>query len=293
VPISHGIRRARDAYGDLKWLVSRLPEIRLFAQTFESRHTQLLGAIEAIQDRETDNRRELRSLRSSKDYRQAYVEDEPLVSVTIPTWRNHRALADISIPSVLAQTYQRFEIVVVGDAAPPETERAVASFGDPRIRFVNLTQRGPYPYDPTRRWYVAGVPAINEAAQLARGSWIAPHNDDDEFTPDHIEVLLATARARLCEVVYGRFSTVPSKTGSTIRGLFPPELGAFTWQAAIYHAGLRFFEMELGDAWFDRPGDWSLCRRMLLAGVRFAMVDDVVAHLYPARSAMNELDEGK
>ena len=48
---------------------------------------------------------------------------------------------------------------------------------------------------------------------------------------------------------------------------------------------LRFFEMELGDAWFDRPGDWSLCRRMLLAGVRFTMVDDVVAHLFPAATA--------
>jgi glycosyltransferase involved in cell wall biosynthesis len=291
VPISHRIRRARDAYGGLRWLVSHLPDIRLFAETFETRHAQLLGVIETIQDREVENRRELRLLRSSDDYEQAYFEAEPLVSVTIPTWTNHRALAEVAIPSVLAQTYQRFEIVVVGDAAPPETEQAVASFDDPRIRFVNLTQRGPYPNDPKLRWRVAGVPPINEAAQLARGAWIAPHNDDDEFSPDHIEVLLAAARARRCEVVYGRFSTVPSKAGSTIRGVFPPELGEFTWQAGIYHAGLRFFEMELGDALFGRPGDWSLCRRMLLAGVRFAMVDNVVVHLYPAGSAISELNE--
>jgi hypothetical protein len=61
------------------------------------------------------------------------------------------------------------------------------------------------------------------------------------------------------------------------------------WQAAIYHAGLRFFEMELGDAWFDRPGDWSLCRRMLVAGVRMTMIDDTVTRLYPSATARTEV----
>lgn len=54
-------------------------------------------------------------------------------------------------------------------------------------------------------------------------------------------------------------------------GSFPPRLGQFGWQASLFHAGLRFFEMELADSLFFSPGDWSLCRRMLRAGVRFAI----------------------
>jgi glycosyltransferase involved in cell wall biosynthesis len=251
--------------------------------------TQLLRAVEALQDRELEYREKLRSFRGSASYDFAFDEKEPLVSVTIPTWTNTRALVEVSIPSVLAQTYENIEVVVVGDASPPETERALASFADERVRFANLPYRGPYPEEPRRRWYVAGVPAINEAARLARGLWIAPQNDDDVFTPDHVERLLAAARSTRSELAYGRFEMAFPGEAAYVAGTFPPAFGNFTWQAAIYHSGLRFFEMELGDAWFDRPGDWSLCRRMLLAGVRMTMIDDIVARLYPAGTARTEV----
>jgi hypothetical protein len=291
VQVPRRIRGLRELYAELRWLRSHLPELREWYRQTNERQLQLLRAIEALQDREHENRRELRALRNSAEYEQAFVEAEPLVSVTIPTWTNHRALRETAIPSVLSQTYQNFEIIVVGDAAPPETEAALLSFDDPRIHYFNLPYRGPYPDDAWRRWWVAGVPAINEAAQRARGSWIAPQNDDDEFSTDHIEVLLAAARSSRSEVAYGRFVMHLPEGASYECGLFPPVMNQFTWQAGIQHAGLRFFEMELGDAWFDRPGDWSLCRRMLLAGVRFTMVDSVVAHLYPAASAKAELLE--
>ncbi len=266
-------------------------EFRRAYDALRDAQAQLLRAVEALQDRENEARARLRALRTSSGYERAFTEQEPLVSVTIPTWTNFRALADFAIPSVLAQTYSNFEIVVVGDDAPPETEETLAAFGDDRIRYVNLTRRGPYPDDPLRRWYVAGVPAINEAAQLARGSWIAPLNDDDSFTPEHIELLLAATRDRRSEVAYGRFVMSYPDRPPFENGIYPPVLSGFTWQAAIYHAGLRFFEMELGDAWFDRPGDWSLCRRMLLAGVTFTMIDVVVAHLYPSATAKDEVSQ--
>jgi glycosyltransferase involved in cell wall biosynthesis len=276
-------RNLRTLYAQLWSLKEELAELQ------RGQH-QLLRAVEVLQDRELDLRRTLRALRSSEDYERAFTEDEPLVSVTIPTWRNVKALLEVAIPSVLAQTYERLDIVVVGDAAPPTVERGLRSLGDERIRYINLPYRGPYPSEPRRRWYVAGVPPINESARLARGAWIAPQNDDDVFTPNHVELLLAAARGSRSEVAYGRFEFV-SATDNRVAGAYPPELGEFTWQAAIYHAGLRFFEMELGDAWFDRPGDWSLCRRMLLAGVSMTMIDDVVARLHPSGRAGAELGE--
>jgi hypothetical protein len=274
-----------------RWL--DVAEFRRSFEELREGQAQLLRAVEALQDRETENRSRVRALRGSNEYERAFGEDEPLVSVTIPTWTNYRALVEVAIPSVLAQTYDKLEIVVVGDSAPPETKESLEGFRDARIRYVNLPLRGPYPKDPQRRWYVAGVPAINESARLARGLWIAPLNDDDAFTPNHLEVLLDAARAQRSEVAYGRFVMSFPDRAPFEQGEYPPVMGGFTWQCAIYHHGLRFFEMELGDAWFDRPGDWSLCRRMLLSGVRFTMVDDVVAHLYPAASAKEEASLGE
>jgi hypothetical protein len=66
-------------------------------------------------------------------------------------------------------------------------------------------------------------------------------------------------------------------------GAFPPVFGQFGWQGAIFHAGLRIFEMELADALFGSPADWSLCRRMLRAGVRFGMVEGPVTDHYESR----------
>lgn len=283
----------RRAFAELKWLVTHVGDLQQAYEQLRDGQEQLLRAVESLQDCESANRRRLNELRATREYEEAFTDKEPLVSVTIPTWTNHRALHDVAIPSVLAQTYENLEVVVVGDASPPDTQRVVESLRDDRIRYVNLTHRGPYPDDPTRRWYVAGVPAINESARLARGRWIAPLNDDDAFTPDHVQLLVDAVRATRSEVAYGRFIMDFRDRQPFEHGAYPPQLGKFTWQSAIYHAGLRFFEMELGDAWFDRPGDWSLCRRMLVAGVRFTMIEEVVAHLYPAGSAKTEAEGGR
>lgn len=223
--------------------------------------------------------------RSTDEYERAYAEPEPLVSVVIPTYDNFRLLGDRSLPSVLEQTHQNFEVVVVGDQAPEETAQIVASFGDDRLQFHNLNRRGPYPSDPTAFWHVAGVPAYNEAVRRARGRWIAPLGDDDAFRPHHIEALLELARRERREATYGRFLThfredrPPEEVG-----VFPPAYGKFGVQVLLYHAQLRFFEMELADELFSMPGDWSLAERMLRCGVRFAMLDDVVTDYYPSWS---------
>jgi hypothetical protein len=54
-------------------------------------------------------------------------------------------------------------------------------------------------------------------------------------------------------------------------------------QTALYHSGLRFFQMEPVDHLYAEPNDWSLCRRMLAAGVRFGMVTDFLADKHESR----------
>jgi glycosyltransferase involved in cell wall biosynthesis len=105
----------------------------------------------------------------------------PLFSVVIPVY-NRAGLLREAITSVLAQTDQDFEIVVVDDGSTDDPERVVKEFADPRIVFLRQKNRG-------------GGAARNTGIDQARGRYIAFLDSDDHYLPHH----LATMRKLLAE----------------------------------------------------------------------------------------------
>jgi glycosyltransferase involved in cell wall biosynthesis len=98
----------------------------------------------------------------------------PLFSVVIPTF-NRASLVGRAIGSVLAQTVDDFEIVVVDDCSTDDTREVVNRIVDPRIRLVPLaTNQG-----------AAG--ARNAGITAARGHLISLLDSDDEFLPVFLE----------------------------------------------------------------------------------------------------------
>jgi glycosyltransferase involved in cell wall biosynthesis len=233
-------------------------------------------------DDEAASRRLLDAARAAPEYDAPFTDSAPLVSICIPTYTNYHGLVERAIPSALAQDHENIEVIVVGDAAPSETAAAIEELGEPRVRYENLTVRGPYPEDPYRRWLVAGTGPLNRSIDLACGAWITILNDDDALRPSHASMLVAAAQARRAEVVYGNFEQHAPDGSSEVLGGFPPELGRFGWQCAVHHRAIaRLFRYELAAALFGEPGDWHRARRMLRSGVRFSMVDEIVFDYYP------------
>jgi glycosyltransferase involved in cell wall biosynthesis len=221
--------------------------------------------------------------RAQPDYAAAWEEPEPLVSVRIATYENAQVLCERTLASVCRQSYARWECIVVGDAVTDDTEARIAAIGDPRIRFVNLPFRGPYPDDALRRWRVAGTEPMNRGAREAAGRWVAPLDHDDEWEADHLEALLARARETRAELVYGKLRVCHAADGRVLPnvvGAWPLQYGQFGFQGAIYHAGLRCFEVDPHARFAGEPGDWNLARRMWEAGVRFAFLDRIVTTYY-------------
>lgn len=200
----------------------------------------------------------------------------PLISVVIPTFNLGRILADRAIRSVLRQTYQNFEIIVVGDHCTDETESIIREFHDDRIKFFNLRERSQYPANKTHRWFVAGTFPANKGIDLASGEWIACLDDDDEFSEDHLEVLLSNAIANNYEMVYGVVQ-FEGENGKYIRiGSSPLKCGGISHLSVLYHSRLKFFKYD-ANAWkYMEPGDWNMWRRMKEAGVRIGFVNKVV-----------------
>jgi glycosyltransferase involved in cell wall biosynthesis len=95
----------------------------------------------------------------------------PLFTVIVPTYMR-RALLEEAIGSVLAQTVQDFEVIVVDDGS---IEPAVVP-DDPRIRVARRPVRGTPPA------------ARNTGLANARGRYVTFLDDDDRYTPDRLAI---------------------------------------------------------------------------------------------------------
>lgn len=68
-------------------------------------------------------------------------EAEPFISVCIPTYNRADMIGD-AIKSILAQSYDNLEIVVVDDGSTDDSESVINAFGDERIRYVRQENMG-------------------------------------------------------------------------------------------------------------------------------------------------------
>ena len=281
-------RTPLDAVADKIWALGvSLEEMRVeqrrLAQEVSTMRLDLMAVGQLALDDESATRRALEAARAAPDYEAPFTESDPLVTVCIPTYRNRQQLFERSIPSALAQDHANIEVVVVGDDALPEIATGIERLNDSRVRYENLAVRGPYPDDPHQRWLVAGTGPLNRAFELARGRWIAVNNDDDALRPNHISALLAQAQDSRDEVVYGQLLQHAPDGSAHILGVFPPISHGFGWQLALQHRAMRLFEFKLSAALFGEPGDWNRARRMLRAGVRFRMTNEIVCDYYPSK----------
>ncbi len=112
----------------------------------------------------------------------------PLVSVIIPAY-NAQAFLRATLDSVLAQTYDRLEVIVVDDGSTDDTGAVVAAVKatDPRVRLITKTNGG-----------VSS--ARNAGIAAARGDYVAFLDADDIWHPEkiaaQIDVLRPAGRER-------------------------------------------------------------------------------------------------
>jgi glycosyltransferase involved in cell wall biosynthesis len=99
----------------------------------------------------------------------------PFFSVIIPVYNRAGALRG-AIESVLAQTCQDFEILVVDDGSQDDPAVVVESFADPRIRFLRQVNAG-------------GGAARNTGLDHAQGRFVALLDSDDAFLPHHLAAM--------------------------------------------------------------------------------------------------------
>lgn len=213
----------------------------------------------------------------------AFSRESPLISITIPTYDRGQLLIERTLPSIYAQSYKNFEIIIVGDCCLYETETILKNIKDPRVRFVNLKKRTKYPNDPTLRWFISGVTPSNYALKISKGKWICYFDDDDIMDSGYLENLLRFAQKGNYEFVAGLYEEERDGVISIkgMRSKNVPEFGGHsTW---LYRSYLSFFKYNI-DSWrksYNCPQDIDLQLRMRRSGVRMESFNKVVAYVKP------------
>lgn len=114
----------------------------------------------------------------------------PAVSIVVPTY-NHAQFLHQALASVVAQTFQNWEAVIVNNFSTDDTIKIVESFGEKRFRLINFHNNG----------VIAA--SRNEGVRQSNGPVIAFLDSDDLWYPNKLEHCMSAFDAHAEVVCHG------------------------------------------------------------------------------------------
>ena len=133
------------------------------------------------------------------------------VSIITPLYNGERFLSQ-TIESVLAQTYQDWEMIIVNDGSTDKGEEIARSYAakDSRIRVYSQPNAG-------------SAAARNNGIRNATGRYIALLDADDLWEPFFLESQLALIHEKNAVLVYGAHKRINADGKEIMRPFYPPQ----------------------------------------------------------------------
>lgn len=131
-----------------------------------------------------------------------------LVSIIMPSYNTARFLPE-TIGSVLAQSYENWELILVDDCSTDDTDAVMAGFDDPRIRYVKNERNS------------GAAVSRNRALREAKGKWVAFLDSDDLWHPRKLEKQIRFMEENGYRFSYTNYSEIDEASrllGRTVTG---------------------------------------------------------------------------
>ena len=194
----------------------------------------------------------------------------PTVSVIIPTY-NRANLVAKAIKSVLSQTYQDFEIIVIDDGSTDNTEEIIRGFKDKRVKYIKK-------YKENKGSSVAR----NIGIKVARGKYIALLDSDDEWLPEKLDKQIKVIKNEFPEVgVVCSWSYNIDKKGNYISKRYLPKKDGYIYEDLLSTNPISVPTVLIKKECFNRVGlfddllnaqeDWDMWIR-IAKYYRFALI---------------------
>jgi glycosyltransferase involved in cell wall biosynthesis len=120
-----------------------------------------------------------------------------LISVIIATYNRSNVLR-FAIETVIKQTHQNWELIIIGDCCTDDTKEVIESFRNEKIKFINLEKNIGEQSGPN-----------NYGVSIANGSYIAYLNHDDLWFPNHLESLYQKINSGDYDLIYSHYYCAP------------------------------------------------------------------------------------
>ena len=175
----------------------------------------------------------------------------PKVTVFIPVYNRERYVAE-AIASVLAQTFEDFELLVVDDGSTDGTRDAVAAVADARVRLVCNGRN-------------LGIPATrNRGLAEARGEYLALLDSDDWCYPERLARQVAFLEAHPDYAEVGSWGRAMDQAGRPLKSIQYRPVGAddvkveFLFRCAIKNRSVMGRTALLRD--YGYRADYARCQ---------------------------------
>lgn len=120
-----------------------------------------------------------------------------LVSVVVPA-KDRQGSIGRALKSIINQTYENIEIIVVDDGSKDDTKEAIFKFQKDEQMYMPLKYL-------RNEISSGGAKARNQGAEQASGTIIAFLDSDDEWLPNHLDTGVGLLESYNCQGVYGAF----------------------------------------------------------------------------------------
>jgi len=178
--------------------------------------------------------------------------NHPLVSVMMPAYNAEKYIGT-AIESVLAQTYENWELIIVDDGSTDNTYEVATKYKDQRIKVVkHLVNLGE-------------GPSRNDALRFSKGDWITGLDADDAWLPNRLQRLVEVALTTENVFVADLFTICSDRNGQMV----PEKVATLPWLVRKGHTATVTLREYLRAG---TPGMQQLFPRKVVVerGLRFA-----------------------
>ena len=147
------------------------------------------------------------------------------ITVVIPTY-NKAAYISQTIESVLRQTYQDFEIIIIDDCSKDDTEVVVQKYLSDKIRY----------FKHTRNWGPGAT--FNDGIEKSNTEYITLIASDDVLLPNHLEqVMLQFKKDDLVETVFPKLKVIDENGNDLNEIIQQPFFDKYKMLNHLFYAG--------------------------------------------------------
>lgn len=118
-----------------------------------------------------------------------------LVSIIMPSYNTAQYITE-TIQSVINQTYQNWELIIVDDCSTDDTDIVVGKIKDPRIKYIKNQRNS------------GAAVSRNRALKIANGRWVAFLDSDDLWKPEKLEKQIRFMTKKKCYFSYTDYEEI-------------------------------------------------------------------------------------